>query len=92
MKDRVVAKKKSDPAGDALRELEQTGDRVADWASQNAALILGVIAAILVIAAGAGLYVRSLSRRANTGWRWVRIRTEDPSSSLRTRSWRCALE
>jgi len=58
MKDRVVAKKKSDPAGEALRDLEQTGDRVADWASQNAALILGVIAAILVIAAGAGLYVQ----------------------------------
>jgi tetratricopeptide (TPR) repeat protein len=58
MKDCVVAKKKSDPAGDALRELEHTGDRVADWAAENAALILGAIAAILVIAAGAGLYVQ----------------------------------
>ena len=53
-----MAKKKADPAGDALRELEQTGDRVADWAARNAALILGAIAAILVIAAGAGLYVQ----------------------------------
>jgi tetratricopeptide (TPR) repeat protein len=58
MKDRIVARKKSDPAGDALRELENTGDRVADWASQNAALILGAIAAILVVAAGTGLYIQ----------------------------------
>ncbi len=53
-----MAKKKSNPTGEALREIEETGDRVADWAAQNAALILGAIAAVLVIAAGAGLYVQ----------------------------------
>lgn len=58
MKDRVVARKKSDPAGDALRGLEESGDRVAEWAAQNAALILGAIAFVLVIAAGVGLYIQ----------------------------------
>jgi predicted negative regulator of RcsB-dependent stress response len=58
MKDRVVARKKSDPAGDALREMEETGDRVAEWAAQNAALILGAIAAVLVVAAGVGLFIQ----------------------------------
>ena len=58
MKDRVVAKKTPNSAGDALRDLEQTGDRVADWASQHAILILGAIAAVLVLAAGVGLYIQ----------------------------------
>jgi tetratricopeptide (TPR) repeat protein len=58
MKDRVVARKKSDPAGDALRGMEETGDRVAEWASQNAALILAAIAVVLVMAAGTGLYIQ----------------------------------
>jgi tetratricopeptide (TPR) repeat protein len=58
MKDSVVAKKTPNSAGDALRDLEQTGDRVADWAAQNAALILGAIAAVLVLSAGVGLYIQ----------------------------------
>jgi len=58
MKDCVVARKKPNTAGDALREIEETGDRVADWAAQNAVLILGAIAAVLIIAAGTGLYIQ----------------------------------
>ena len=58
MKDGVVARKKPNSAGDALRELEETGDRVADWAAKNAVLILAAIASVLVIAAGVGLYVQ----------------------------------
>jgi tetratricopeptide (TPR) repeat protein len=53
-----VAKKKPDSAGHALREIEETGDRVAVWAAEHAALILGAIAAVLVIAAGTGLYIQ----------------------------------
>jgi tetratricopeptide (TPR) repeat protein len=60
MKDRRVARKKSkNPTAETLRELEESGDRIAEWASENAALILGAIAAILVIAAGAGLYIQA---------------------------------
>lgn len=44
------------PTSETLREIEESGDRVAEWASENAALILGAIAAILVIAGGVGLY------------------------------------
>ena len=60
MRDRVVAKRKKAPntAGDALRDIEESGDRVAEWASENAVLILGVIAIVLVLAAGTGLYVQ----------------------------------
>lgn len=54
----MARKKKRNPAGDALRELEESGDRVADWAAQNAALILGAIAAVLLIAALIGFYVQ----------------------------------
>jgi len=57
----VAKKKASDTAGDALRELEESGDRMAEWASQNAALILGAIAIVLVIAAGVGLYLQHSS-------------------------------
>jgi len=53
-----VAKKKPNTAGDALRDIEETGDRVAAWAAENAVLILAAVAAVLVIAAGAGLYVQ----------------------------------
>ena len=53
-----MARKNSNPTAETLRELEQTGDRVAEWASENALLILGAIAAILVIAGGIGLYVQ----------------------------------
>ena len=57
--DRVARKKDSNPTAETLRELEASSDRIADWASDNAALILGVIAAVLVIAAGIGLYTQA---------------------------------
>ena len=53
-----MAKKKPNTAGDALRDIEETGDRVAAWAAENAVLILAAVAAVLVIAAGGGLYVQ----------------------------------
>lgn len=53
-----MSKKNPDTAGHALREIEETGDRMAAWAAQHAALILASIAAVLVISAGAGLYVQ----------------------------------
>ncbi|MBJ18085.1 MAG: tetratricopeptide repeat protein [bacterium] len=52
-------KKKPNPTAETLRDLEESGDRIAEWASENAALILGTIAAVLVIAAGVGLYVQA---------------------------------
>lgn len=59
-KDRRVARKKNpNPTAETLRELEASGDRVAEWASENAALILGAIAALLLIAGAAGLYVQA---------------------------------
>jgi len=62
MKDRVVAKKKApNTAGDALRDIEQSGDRFAEWAAENAALVLGAIAIVLVLAAGTGLYIQHAS-------------------------------
>ncbi len=57
-----MAKKKApNTAGDALRDIEESGDRVAEWASQNAAVILGAIAVVLVLAAGVGLYLQHAS-------------------------------
>lgn len=53
-----MARKKPNSAGNALREIEATGDRVADWAARNAVWVLGAIAAVLVIAAGTGLYIQ----------------------------------
>ena len=59
MRDRAVAKKKApNTAGDALRDIEQSGDRFAEWAGNNAAVILGAIAFVLILAAGIGLYVQ----------------------------------
>ena len=52
----MARKKDSSHTAETLRELEASGDRIADWASENAALILGVIAGILVIAAGVGMW------------------------------------
>ena len=46
------------PTAETLRDIEESGDRIAEWASENAALILSVIAAILVLAGGVGLYVQ----------------------------------
>jgi tetratricopeptide (TPR) repeat protein len=59
MKDGSVARKKNpNPTAETLKGLEESGDRVAEWAAENAALILGAIAAVLVIAGAAGLYVQ----------------------------------
>ncbi len=49
-------KQESSPTSEALRDLEESSDRVAEWASENAALILGAFAAILLLAGGVGLY------------------------------------
>jgi tetratricopeptide (TPR) repeat protein len=38
--------------------MEASGDRIAEWASRNAVLILGAIAAVLVVAGGVGLYAQ----------------------------------
>ncbi|MFP6656405.1 MAG: tetratricopeptide repeat protein, partial [Myxococcota bacterium] len=51
-------KKQSNTTGDALREMEASGDRVADWASRNGTTILAVAVGVLILAAGAGFYVQ----------------------------------
>ena len=58
-----MAKKKNSPnkTADALRDIEESGDRIANWAAENAAAILGGIAVVLVLAAGIGLYVQHAS-------------------------------
>ena len=53
-----MARKNANPTANTLSELEATGDRLAEWASRNAALILGVVAGILVLAAGVGFWVQ----------------------------------
>lgn len=57
----MAKKKSSSAAAETLREIEETGDRLAEWAAQHAVLILGGIAAILVLAAAVGLYVQHRS-------------------------------
>lgn len=52
----MARKKESNPTAATLRDLEASGDRIAEWASNNAALILGAIAGVLVIAAGVGIW------------------------------------
>jgi tetratricopeptide (TPR) repeat protein len=54
----VAKKKETNRTAETLAEMEATGDRLADWASHNAALILGAIAGILVIAAGVGFWMQ----------------------------------
>ena len=62
LEDRALAKKKSSStAGEALREIEESGDRLADWAAEHAVLILGGIAAVLILAAAIGVYVQHAS-------------------------------
>ncbi len=53
-----MASKDPNTAAETLAEIEATGDKVAEWASENAILILGTIAAVLVLAAGIGFYVQ----------------------------------
>lgn len=55
----MARKQNPNPTVETLREIEASGDRVTEWASENAAQILGAIAAVLVLAGGAGLYVQS---------------------------------
>lgn len=52
-------KQAPNPTAETLRDLEESGDRIAEWAAEHAAVILGVIAALLVIAGGVGLYVQA---------------------------------
>lgn len=56
-----MSKKETNRTAEALREIEASGDRVAEWAAENAALILGIIAGVLVIAAGVGFWVQHSS-------------------------------
>ena len=56
-----MARKETNRTAETLRDLEATGDRVANWAAENAAVILGVIAGILVIAAGVGFWLQHRS-------------------------------
>ncbi len=56
-----MSRKTSNPTAETLRELEASGDRLAQWAADNAALILGAIAAVLVIAAGVGFWLQHRS-------------------------------
>jgi len=53
-----LARKTPNRTAEALREIEETGDRFATWAAEHAALILGAIAAALVLAASVGLYMQ----------------------------------
>lgn len=53
-----MSRKEKNRTAETLAELEATGDRLANWSSENAALILGVIAGILVIAAGVGFWLQ----------------------------------
>ena len=53
-----MSKKKQNTAANTLRDIEETGDRVAEWVAENAVLILSTIAAILVLSAGTGLYLQ----------------------------------
>lgn len=53
-----MSKKETNRTAEALREIEASGDRVAEWVAENAALILAVIAGILVIAAGVGFWLQ----------------------------------
>lgn len=55
----MARKTNPNPTAETLRGLEESGDRVAEWAAEHAALILGAIAAILLIAGGAGLYAQA---------------------------------
>jgi predicted negative regulator of RcsB-dependent stress response len=56
-----LSKKEHNRTAEALRDIEASGDRVAEWAAENAAVILGVIAGVLVIAAGAGFWIQHSS-------------------------------
>ena len=55
----MARKKNPNPTAETLREIEASGDYVVEWASEHAALILGVLASILVLAGGVGIYVQS---------------------------------
>lgn len=55
----MARKQKPNPTAETLKDLEKSGDRVTEWAAENAAKILGVIAAVLLLAGGLGLYVQA---------------------------------
>ena len=56
-----MARKETNRTAETLAEMEAGGDRLADWASDNAALILGVIAGLLVLSAGVGFWLQHSS-------------------------------
>lgn len=58
----MARKKHENPAAEALDELESLGDRLAQWVSENPALILGSVLGVLVIAGGYGFYASSRDR------------------------------
>ncbi|MEZ4279424.1 MAG: tetratricopeptide repeat protein [Myxococcota bacterium] len=51
-----MSSKQTNTTAETLAQLEATGDRLAEWSSQNAATILAVFATILALAAGVGFY------------------------------------
>lgn len=59
-----MARKEHNPTAETLRGLEASGDRMAEWASDHAVLLLSTIVAILALAAGVGLWMQhSTSQR-----------------------------
>jgi TolA-binding protein len=56
-----LSRKETNRTAEALRDIEASGDRIAEWAANNAALILGLIAAVLVLAAGVGFWIQHRS-------------------------------
>ncbi|MHA7837324.1 MAG: tetratricopeptide repeat protein [bacterium] len=72
-----MARKERNPAAETLREMEASGDRIAEWASENAVVILGVIAGILVLAAGVGLWVQHGADRRDAAADALAIATSD---------------
>lgn len=53
-----MAKQEKNRTAETLADMEASGDRIADWAADNAAIILGAIAGVLVIAAGVGFWLQ----------------------------------
>jgi predicted negative regulator of RcsB-dependent stress response len=56
--------KQPESAAATLNEIESLGDRLAEWTGENRVLVLGVIGAILVVAAGWGFFSSSREQAA----------------------------
>ncbi len=72
-----MARKTSNRAAESLRELEATGDRLTQWVSDNATLILGTIAGILVLAGGAGLWIQHSANARDLAANALALTTSD---------------